>query len=174
VTSKNGVLGHIDPKGQLTPLLQDGSFGAFDGVASKQYFEPCSGAFVPYGAGLAGSGGFVPRLHGLFAPCPGATAAIEMEDVLGGAFGSLAWGLLPAAAPFKQGTLLVGLGPPGGLIPLAFPGSGDGGAALTLDFTLPDLPALTGASLYLQVLVADPGAPAGVSMSNGLEERIGG
>jgi sugar lactone lactonase YvrE len=174
VTMKNSALGHIDARGQLTVLHQETMFGAYDGVALKAYLTPCTGAFLPYGAGLAGSGGFVPKLRGLFAPCPGVTAAIEMEDIRGGAFGSLAWGLSSAAVPFKQGQFLVGLGPPGGLIPLVFPGTGPGGGALTLDFTLPDLPSLSGLSLYLQVLVADPGAPAGVALSNGLEELIGG
>jgi streptogramin lyase len=174
VTMKNSALVHIDVRGQLTLLHQDQGFGAYDGVALKAYRTPCSGAFVPYGTGLAGTGGFVPRLGGLFAPCPGTTAAIEMEDIKGGAFGSLAWGLSPWAVPFKQGQLLVDISPPGGLIPLAFPGVGPGGGALTLDFTLPDTAALTGLSIHLQVLVADPGAPAGVAMSNGLEERIGG
>ncbi|MHC5209146.1 MAG: Vgb family protein [Planctomycetota bacterium] len=174
VTTKNSSLVHIDARGQLTLLHNEPTFGAYDGVAMKAYRTPCNGAFVPYGTGLAGAGGFEPRLRGLFAPCPGVSAAIEMEQIAGGALGSLAWGLSPVSVPFKQGQLLVSLGPPGGLIPLAFPGVGPGGGALTLDFQIPQVASLIGVSVYLQVLVSDPGAPAGVAMSNGLEERIGG
>jgi hypothetical protein len=97
-----------------------------------------------------------------------------MRHLLGGATGALAWGLAPAALPFKGGTLLVSLGPPGGLIPMVFPGVGAGGGGLVLSFTLPDDPGLAGVSVWLQVLAKDAGAPKGVSLSNGLEERIGG
>jgi sugar lactone lactonase YvrE len=173
VTLKNGAMVRIDARGQLTVLHEDASLGAWDGVATEAYLSPCSGQFLPYGAGLAGSGGVVPELRGIFAPCPGAHAGIEFTGLLGGSFGSLAWGIAPVSVPFKQGALLVSINPPGGLIPLFFPGAGPGGGALTLSFTLPGTAALTGLSLYLQGLVADPGAPAGISMTNGLEERIG-
>jgi streptogramin lyase len=173
VTVNNAAMVHIDARGQLTVLHEEGVLGPWDGVASPAYLSPCTGQFVPYGAGLAGSGGFVPELRGLFSPCPGTHVGLEVVGLLGGSFGSLAWGLAPLAAPFKQGTLLVNINPPGGLIPLFFPGAGPGGGALTLSSNLPQTAALSGLSIYLQVLAADPGAPAGISMSNGLEERIG-
>ncbi|MGQ0553098.1 MAG: Vgb family protein [Planctomycetota bacterium] len=173
VTMENSALVRIDPLGQLEVLHQDVSLGEWDGVCAKSYLEPCLGAFVPYGAGLAGSGGFTPRLSGLFAPCPGAEAAIELDRLLGGSGGALLWSLAPATLPFKQGNILVDLGAPSGLIPLAFPGVGAGGGALRLSFTFPDDPIFSGLSLYLQVLAADPGAPAGFSLSNGLHEAIG-
>ena len=173
VTVNNSAMVRINAKGQMTILHEDQFLGPWDGVASEAYLSPCSGEFVSYGSGLAGSGGVVPELRGLFSPCPGAHAGIEVVGLLGGSFGSLAWGLAPASVPFKQGSLLVSLGPPGGLIPLFFPGVGLGGGALTLSFTLPNTAALTGLSIYHQVLAADPGAPAGISMTNGLEERIG-
>jgi len=173
VTLKNGAMVRIDARGQLTVLHEDALLGAWDGVATEAYLSPCSGQFLPYGAGLAGSGGVVPELRGIFAPCPGVHAGLELTGLLGGSFGSLAWGIAATNVPFKQGALLVSINPPGGLIPLFFPGAGPGGGALTLSFTLPGTAALTGLSLYLQGLVADPGAPAGISMTNGLEERIG-
>ena len=173
VTLNNSAMVRIDARGQLTLLHEDGLLGPWDGVASPAYLSPCDGQFLPYGAGLAGSGGIVPELRGLFAPCPGVHAGIELTGLLGGSFGSLAWGIAPASVPFKQGALLVNLGPPGGLIPLFFPGVGPGGGALTLSFTFPNTAALSGLSIYLQGLAADQGAPAGISMTNGLEERIG-
>jgi len=173
VTMDNSALAYIDARGQLTVLHEDAALGPWDGVATPAYLSPCSGEFLPYGAGLAGSGGVVPELRGLFAPCPGQHAGLELVGLLGGSAGSLAWGAVPASLPFKQGALLVSVGPPGGLIPLFFPGAGPGGGALTLSFTLPNTAALTGLSIFMQGLAADPGAPAGISMTNGLEERIG-
>jgi streptogramin lyase len=174
VTTGNHILGVIDALGQLTVLADDASFGEWDGNVSQSDLPPCSGRFVKYGAGLAGSGGVLPELRAVFSPCPGASVALEMRNILGDAKGALAWGLSPAALPFKGGTLLVNLGPPGGLIPMVFPGVGPGGGGLVLPYTFPDDPLLAGVSVWLQVLAKDPGAPKGVSLSNGLEERIGG
>jgi hypothetical protein len=172
VTTGTGILGVIDALGQLTVLADDISFGEWDGNVSQSDLPPCSGRYVKYGTGLAGSGGVVPELRAVFSPCPGASVALEMRQILGGAQGALAWGLSPAALPFKGGTLLVSLGA-GGLIPMVFPGAGPGGGGLVLSFTFPDDPLLAGVSVWLQVLAKDPGAPKGVSLSNGLEERIG-
>ena len=58
---------------------------------------------------------------------------------------------------------------PWGQVPLVYPPGGE----LSLVFAYPDDPSLAGVSLFVQALAADPGAPGGVSMSNGLEERIG-
>jgi hypothetical protein len=173
VTSKNYSLHLIDALGHATLVAQQDGWGEWDGNVSQGDTPACSGRFLPYGAGLAGSGGHVPELRAVFSPCPGASVALEAQGLLGGAAGALAWGLASAALPFKGGTLLVQLGPPGGLIPLVFPGVGAGGGALVLPFTFPDDPLLAGASVYLQVLAADPGAPKGVSLSNGLQEQIG-
>ncbi len=173
VTTKNYSLYLVDALGQATLVKKQDGWGEWDGNVSKSDEPQCSGRYLPYGAGLAGSGGHVPELRAVFSPCPGAAVALEAKGILGGATGALAWGLAPAALPFKGGTLLVQLGPPGGLIPLVFPGVGAGGGALALPFTFPEDPSLSGASVFLQVLAADPGAPKGVSLSNGLEEQIG-
>jgi sugar lactone lactonase YvrE len=174
VTTKNHKLAILDAAGQLTVLYDPQALGELVGNVSPADGPPCDGRYVAYGAGLGGSGGFVPELRALFSPCPGAAVALEVRRVKGGATGVLAWGLAPAALPFKGGQLLVDLGPPGGLVPLAFPGAGPGGGGLLLPFTLPDDVLLTGVSFFLQVLAADPGAAKGISLSNGLEERIGG
>ncbi len=174
ITSKNHKLAVIDATGQLTVLYDPQTLGELVGNVSPADGPPCDGRYVTYGAGLAGSGGFVPELRALFSPCPGASVALEARALNGSATGVLAWGLQPAALPFKGGQLLVNLGPPGGLVPLVFPGAGPGGGGLLLPFTLPGDALLTGVSFYLQLLASDPGAPKGVSLSNGLEERIGG
>ena len=48
-----------------------------------------------------------------------------------------------------------------------------GSVDLRLPFTVPNLPNLVGINLYFQVLGGDPGAPNGISMTNGLHEVIG-
>jgi len=173
VTMKNAALVRIDALGQMNLIKQAPELGEFDGVASPADSPPCSGSFTPYGTGTAGSGGIVPELRGLFSPCAGAAVGLELTGFLGNSFGSLAWGLGATDLPFKGARLLVSIGPPGGLIPLPYPGAGPGGGALRQPFTLPDTPAIAGLDFYLQGLAADPGAPGGVSASNGLVEHIG-
>ncbi len=173
VTTRNSSLVHIDALGQLSVISQDTSTGEWDGVAVPNDHPPCTGRFIPYGAGLAGSAGITPELGGIFSPCIGAGTAIEVRGVLGGTTGSLAWGIGPGSVPFKQGQLLVDVTQAWALIPLVFPGVGAGAGRIVVPFELPDEPLFVGISLYLQVLAVDPGAPAGVSMSNGLQELIG-
>jgi len=172
LTMKTGALVHIDALGQLALVVQ-GSAGEIDGFARPSDSPPCSGRYIAYGAGTAGSGGIVPELRGIFSPCPASAVALEAKGLLGGATGALAWGLSSANLPLKGGHLLVNLGPPGGLIPLVFPGAGPGGGGLVIPFSFPDDAALSGFSFYLQLLAKDPGAPGGVSFSNGLQELIG-
>lgn len=173
VTTKGGKLLAFDPSGAMTIVAQSDLLAPWDGVAVPSDHPPCTGRFVRYGEGTPGAGGVVPSLGGVFSPCPGATAALEFDGFHGGALGALFWGVAPGEVPFKQGTLLVDVTSPFGQIPLVFPGGGPGGGALQLVFTYPDDPSLSGVSLFVQAVAADAAAPGGVSMSNGLEERIG-
>ncbi len=172
-TTKLSNLVRIDALGQLTEEFKDVAYGEIVGVNTREDATPCSGSFVPYGAGTAGSGGHVPFLRGIFDPCPGHHIALEFGDFLGGTVGALFVGLQPASLPALGGTLLVSPGPGFAQVPLPYPGSGPGGADFRLPFTLGDNPAFVGLKLYLQAAAADAGAPGGVSLSNGLEETIG-
>ncbi len=174
VTLRNAALVRIDALGQLSIIKHARELGEFDGVASPADSPPCDGAFLPYGAGTAGSLGIVPELRGLFSPCAGAAVGLEFTGFPGNGFGVLAWGVGAADLPLKGARLLVDIVSPGGLIGLNFPGAGPGGGSLRLPFTLPDLPAIAGLDFYLQGLAADPGVPGGVSASNGLHEHVGG
>lgn len=133
----------------------------------------CSGAWMAYGAGLAGSGAFVPRLVGGGCPEVGGAFTLGFDRALGAASGVLFVGLAPAAVPFKGGTFHVGallLS-----VPMAVGGAPGvpGVGALTLPATLPADPLLAGASVYLQVGFIDGGAVAGASLSKGLRMTIG-
>lgn len=134
--------------------------------------DGCTGQGLEYGAGLAGSGGFVPHLGSFGCPDVGRTVTLQLDRCLGGAFGVLLLGTAPAALPAFGGTQLVspidatvlfyGSGPYG------VPGSGGGDLPLPLTN-----PALVGWSIYFQVGLLDDGAVQGVSISNGLRLVIG-
>jgi hypothetical protein len=61
------------------------------------------------------------------------------------------------------------------VFPLVLPGAGNGPGSgnLTLQFQVPENPGLNGVQLYHQIFAGDPGAPNGVSASNGLKETFG-
>ena len=132
------------------------------------------GYLLPYGAGLAGSGGHVPRLSGTGSTNLGDDASLAVEGGLGAAPGWLFVGLASAALPLKGGTLLVD--PAGALLvslPLSGPAGVPGAGSAQLDVTLPTDPALSGAAAFLQAGWSDPGAAAGLSLSNALELVVG-
>ncbi|MSR64050.1 MAG: exo-alpha-sialidase [Planctomycetes bacterium] len=127
----------------------------------------------PYGVGLAGSGGLVPVLASTSAPAPGQTLTLAVTLGLGGASGILALSLAgPAAIPVFGGTLLVK--PPLIQRPFVLGGAGGGaGAGATAIFVqLPNLSALIGRRLDAQAVMVDPGAPAGLALSGGLETWV--
>lgn len=127
--------------------------------------DACGGELAAYGAGTAGTGGLVPGLFGSGCPTPGGAIGVHIDQTLGGAGGVLLLGTGAGATAFQGGTLLVTpvlLG-----VTLAMPPSG----AATLPATLPNDPNLVGVTVYLQLLLGDPGAAKGVAMTNGL--RVG-
>lgn len=99
--------------------------------------------------------------------------ALEMRDFLGGAYSNLFVGLNDAVIPFAGSNVLVDLSSPFVLVPLTLPGQGPGEGDLTIPFILPDDPTFLGLTLKYHMLAVDPGAPHGVSFSNGLSETIG-
>jgi hypothetical protein len=126
---------------------------------------------LPYGQGTPGAGGLTPQLRGIFSPCLGASVALDIRDVVGGATGFILWGLAPGSLPGLGGTLLVGLTPPFGFLQIKHPGAPGvpGAGNLRLALSIGDDPSLVGLSVYLQDLAIDAAAPGGVSMSNGLQ-----
>jgi len=174
---KPGKVVRIDALGQMTQLFDDAFVGELDGVSVLADEQPCDGRYVTYGAGTAGSGGFVPQFRGIFSPCPGQIIGFELIDFRGGAPAILFVGdnALPQDTVFLKGASLL-VNPAGNLflpIVLSLPGSGAGEGDARLQFTFPDDPGLVGLNLYHQVFASDPGAAKGVSASNGLLEVIG-
>lgn len=135
----------------------------------------CSGAggWLGYGAGLAGKGGLVPVLYGDGCPTPGALVTLHVEQVVGGASGTLFVGLGPAALPFKGGSLLVAPIVLQALIGVGGTAGVAGAGSLTLPALLPPNPLLSGTSLFLQAGFADAAAVHDVSLTQGLKLTIG-
>ncbi len=128
---------------------------------------------IPYGVGLAGTGGIVPELFAGGIVRIGNTITVNVARGYGGSVAAIAVGNASASIPLFGGTLLV-------LPPLTVstvglsgtfgsPGAGSG----TLNVAIPMSASLVNASVYLQAGVLDPAPIGGISLSNGLQIRIG-
>ncbi|MFH2000231.1 MAG: C25 family cysteine peptidase, partial [Planctomycetota bacterium] len=126
-------------------------------------YVPEAGTLTQYGSGLAGTGGFVPELDGTGVPIFSGEFKVDLTQGLGGASALMYLGLASSNYPFMGGHLLVY--PVDFTIPLVLGGSGAGGGG----FSIPVEAFLMNVTLYVQVFNADPEAPFGVAMSNGLE-----
>jgi hypothetical protein len=156
----------VDLPGKHRPAGAGFDIGAHESGA-------CWGTVASYGAGLAGSGGFVPTLTASGCPDLGSTLTVQVTGGLGGAPALLLLGSAPAAQPKWGGTLLVSalVGVP---LVLSGPGGVGGAGSATLAGSVPGDSSALGVSAFLQLLVADSGAPAGVALSAGLKLQIGG
>jgi len=136
------------------------------------YFDLALG-HQPYGDGLAGSGGFVPRLTSVGSPSIGRRLHLDVSEGLGGASAVVGLGTNgPAASPFNGGTLLVA--PPMIQLPLVLGGASGvpGAGAGTVQVVIPNMLELIGTRWNVQAFVLDPGAPQGMSLSAAVESWI--
>lgn len=127
--------------------------------------DACPGGGTTSGAGCPGSGGFVPSLTYSGCPSPGESAAIVLEDGVGGAPAFLVFGQTLATAPIGFGCDLFVAPLLPFSVPLSLSPGGAGAGAATLPFVTPA--GLVGL-LHIQALVADPGAAGGFTVSNAL------
>jgi YVTN family beta-propeller protein len=135
--------------------------GLADGIDVVAY----GGIYLHYGAGLAGTGGVVPRIEGLGVPTLGATVTIEASDGLANTFGLLMLGFAPAAVPVFGGILYVV--PDRSFFHVLAPGG-----TFALPVSVPGSPIFLGLDVFLQSAYVDAGAPGGVSHSDGLAMLI--
>ena len=113
------------------------------------------------GHGLAGTGG-VPLLQAQGSLAPLSPGQLKISHAAAATPLLMLASLTPSPVPFKGGTLMA--------FPwvLALPLATDPAGALALPFTWPSgIPAAT--SLVFQAALADPGAPAGVALTNALQ-----
>lgn len=122
--------------------------------------------FVPpthYGAGTAGSAAVTPTIAPLGVPCLGnANFGLGARGVLGGTLVGELLGLAPASVPTTGIDVLVNAPV------LLFAISSNGGEA-AFAFPLPSSTAFAGLSVFAQMVAIDPGAPQGLSASDGLQ-----
>lgn len=133
----------------------------------------CAGAFVPYGTGLAGTGGDVPEFSMSGCAVPAGAIAAHVDDVVGGASGLMLFGTAAASLPFKAGTLLVA--PIFLTLPITVGGAPGvaGAGSVDLPTALPNDPLLSGFKLYTQIGFQDAGAIENVSLTNAVLMEIG-
>lgn len=137
-------------------------------------------AIAFFGAGCAGTGGFVPKLHTTGTPAIGnANFAIELFEgqpnqvalcLLG--LSNTAWA--GGALPFALGGGCDLLVDPLFAIPLLETGTNPGDARATMPLGVPNRPALVGAQLFTQWLSLDSAAanPFGFAPSAGMSIRV--
>ena len=135
---------------------------------------PVDGGFTTYGTGTPGTGGFVPALALSGSPDLGEDISLDVTKGRGGAAALVVMGFARDNAPYAGGQLLVL--PPWitFLVTLGgTPGAGGAGSISLADTIPDDDPALIGAVIDFQVLVADPAATKKIALSNGAELVIG-
>jgi hypothetical protein len=98
---------------------------------------------------------------------------LEIENGLGGAIALVVVGQGPGSLPLVPSCALQ-IAPllPALSIPLALSGSGPGAGSATLAATIPS--GSPPAHVYLQVVVADPGAAGGIAATNPIRMRVDG
>ncbi len=142
----------------VTPDAADGSYGgALDGLVARVALPP----WANLGFSKPGTGGLHPRLAGTGTLQTGSPGALTLTQGQPGALWYLFVGFAEGYVPFKQGTLV----PFPVSVTLPLPTLPDG----SLPLAWPAWPALPpGLPLAFQGWIADPGATAGASATNGL------
>ncbi|HEX5052203.1 MAG TPA: hypothetical protein VFZ65_10555 [Planctomycetota bacterium] len=143
--------------------------GDTNGTTDVFVRDRCPAAsWTAYGAGFPGSGGVVPGFALLGEPAIGTTPSLVLANQTGApTIGLLVLGVAPASLPTPVlGALLVD--------PLVASLIAAPVPALLLPVPIPNVFELCGSVLYLQALVLDGGAAAGVAFTRGIEATIGG
>lgn len=155
----------ISNSGVITPI------GGLDHLSKGLAFAPGPSFYATAGAGCVGSGGFTPSLVGTGTPNPGQNTSLAITNALGGAPALLFFGLgngslaVTPSCALKNAPIVPAL-----IVPLTLAGAGSGDGNLLLPGAIPA--ATSTVDVYLQVLVGDPGAPAGVASTNALRLHI--
>ena len=177
LTAQVGINGFADRlifnSGQTAGLGRDVRWASLElSSPSMALAPPFCGSVTSYGAGCAGSGGFVPELAIDGCLHSGSTVQFSLSNGQGGGLGLVALGIDQAAIPLGGACQLlvtpVFLVPALGPFSLSPGGAGDGAHS----FALP-LPQMSSPlSLTFQGFVVDPGAPTWISATAGLAVTI--
>ena len=155
-------------------VLIAGALGDDDKGADSGSVYVFADSFLGYGVGVAGAGAFMPTLDAVGDATPGGQMSLQMRDFVGGANCCYVTGIAAAADPFHGGHLFfdsmqLHWGTP--FLSQGMPGvAGDGD--VDIQVLVPNDPSLACLNLYIQGFAIDPGALAGVAMTNGLQLLI--
>lgn len=132
----------------------------------------------PYGTGLAGTGGIVPRLRATQAWMGNANFGWTLSDCVGGSFAYLALSLAPDNQSLGGIPVLVS-GQPGIFLTVevltlsGLPGDpGAGTASFSAPLNFPPIPSLAGESIYAQAFVLDGAGIGSLSATNGMRSEF--
>jgi FG-GAP-like repeat/FG-GAP repeat len=149
--------------------------GSGNTIFNPRFDGAAAGFRRQYGTGVAGTGGRRPVLGKSGPLRVGYTATMRVREGLGGASGVLVVGLAEANLPDYAGLTGLTLYVDPIILTMPVQLSGPTGVAgvgsLDLPFYLS--PAFGGLHAFVQAGFGDPGAPNGISTTNGLEESIG-
>ncbi len=123
------------------------------------------GSFTPFGTGIPGAGGQTPLLSGRGCLRIGQPLEMDVDNAPAGQLGVVNLGFDRLNFPLLGGRLHTSP-----TIAITAPANARGEARLSVP--LPDVPAGIGLRLYSQALYLDPGAPFGLSGSNGLALEV--
>jgi hypothetical protein len=142
--------------------------------AAEIVVDRCDTNYTVFGQGLAGTSGFVPVLYGVNGNCGIAGHEVRVAGGLGGTPGVLWVGfaqtdLYPV---FGDGHFYLDMAGNGLTFPIRLFGPAGVPGAGVLDMTGGEVVGVAPLTLYLQCGFADPGAPAGISLTNGLTMQI--
>jgi trimeric autotransporter adhesin len=167
------VVSSLYEDSNATGVNGDQSNNASSGAGAAYVFTaPCSGTITAFGAGCAGSGGFVPSLAATGCAMNDGYVSIAIGNALGGSTATLLLGIAPTFLPVGGGCAV--LVQPSPLVTIAgFPlaGIGPGSGSVTITAPVPaTLPPLT---VVIQAAIVDPGNVLGVTLTNGVQLAIG-
>jgi len=179
-TSATGAYTVVVPSGTLRVFFNPPSYDVGLGRDLEKNFVvggdtvldgvlPACDPATNYGAGLAGTGGIVPRLRmGPGVPSLGnKDFRFQLTNARGGTTGFLIVGFAPASSPTLGGTLLVS--PQNAfIVPIALGGTPGAAGAGILDVDAQLSPSLIGVNFFSQFFARDPLAVQGWSFSNGV------
>jgi hypothetical protein len=147
------------------------TIGLMDHLAKGMAWVNGPSFFQSYGHGCPGSGAFTPTLTGSGTPNPGQSFTLNIANALGGTQGVLFVGLGQGTANVVPSCALQVMPIlPQLIFTLPIFGAGPGNGFLPLPASLPsNLPSF---DVFVQVLVADPGAAGGVASTAPLRMHI--
>ncbi|MFH2002829.1 MAG: DUF3466 family protein [Planctomycetota bacterium] len=153
---------HINNSGRIAGL------GNYNNICRPVELIPDhEGGFRIYGAGCAGSNGFMPGLYGMGDPTADSSVSLVGVNGLGDTPGLLFFGSGYETAQFKPGCVFQILPLVPIQIPLIFKGTGAGAGGFQIQALLPS--DMAPGMINMQVLLLDAGAPYGFSLTQPLE-----